>query len=105
MTGLTGNVSLTTLHLSWNPPEMPNGIITNYEIYFKINESTSFHNASLISTSDSPMYTISNLAILIKIDNIIVIAYTKVGPGPSTSFNKTFTTLGEPREFKMIGLI
>uniref|UniRef100_A0A1X7TIC4 Uncharacterized protein n=1 Tax=Amphimedon queenslandica TaxID=400682 RepID=A0A1X7TIC4_AMPQE len=76
----------TKISISWNPPTIPNGIITVYEIRYR--ESTSTGPYTITNTTNT-YYSIVGL-----IPNtsytIGVRAYTSVGPGEWT--NELFTT-------------
>ena len=70
----------TTIRISWNPPTIPNGIITVYEIRYRESTSTGPYN---ITNTTNTYYSIVGL-----IPNtsytIGVRAYTSIGPGEWT---------------------
>uniref|UniRef100_A0A1X7T1J4 Fibronectin type-III domain-containing protein n=1 Tax=Amphimedon queenslandica TaxID=400682 RepID=A0A1X7T1J4_AMPQE len=70
----------TRINIVWNPPSMPNGIITVYEIRYRESTSTGPYN---ITNTTNTLYTIVGL-----IPNtsyiIRVRAYTSIGPGEWT---------------------
>uniref|UniRef100_A0A1X7T125 Fibronectin type-III domain-containing protein n=1 Tax=Amphimedon queenslandica TaxID=400682 RepID=A0A1X7T125_AMPQE len=80
------NAALTEISISWNPPTIPNGIITVYEIRYR--ESTSTGPYTITNTTNT-YYSIVGL-----IPNtsytIGVRAYTSIGPGEWT--NELFST-------------
>ena len=80
------NATLTEISISWNPPTIPNGIITVYEIRYRESTSTSPYN---ITNTTNTYYSIAGL-----IPNtsytIGVRAYTSIGPGEYT--NESFST-------------
>ena len=66
--------------LVWNPPNMPNGVITHYTIYVGYeNRSVNVFNVNRTSTA----YNISNLYPF-QIINVEISASTTVGEGPRT---------------------
>ena len=77
----------TAISISWNPPTVPNGIITVYEIRYT--KSTSTHPYNITNTTNT-QYSIVGL-----IPNtsytIGVRAYTSIGPGEWT--HKEYTTI------------
>uniref|UniRef100_A0A1X7U9A9 Fibronectin type-III domain-containing protein n=1 Tax=Amphimedon queenslandica TaxID=400682 RepID=A0A1X7U9A9_AMPQE len=75
------NASLTEISISWNPPIMPNGIITVYEIRYR--ESTSSGPYTVTNTTNTE-YSIVGLIPNIGY-TIGVRAYTSIGPGEWTS--------------------
>uniref|UniRef100_A0A1X7TUJ2 protein-tyrosine-phosphatase n=1 Tax=Amphimedon queenslandica TaxID=400682 RepID=A0A1X7TUJ2_AMPQE len=82
--------TLTEIIIAWNPPTIPNGIITVYEIRYR--ESTSTGPYSITNTTNT-YYSILGL-----IPNtsytIGVRAYTSIGPGEWT--NREYTTIEIP---------
>lgn len=72
------NVTATTVHLSWSPPEKPNGIIIYYEVMY-VNYTDSFVlNSTATNTYLENLKTFSPY-------NISVKAYTNYGHGNQTS--------------------
>ena len=45
-------VSETTVTLSWMPPDLPNGIITNYRVQYRRNDSSSSYIQLVTSATD-----------------------------------------------------
>uniref|UniRef100_A0A1X7TC16 Uncharacterized protein n=1 Tax=Amphimedon queenslandica TaxID=400682 RepID=A0A1X7TC16_AMPQE len=80
----------TRITISWNPPTIPNGIITVYEIRYR--ESTSTGPYTITNTTNT-QYSIAGL-----IPNtsytIGVRAYTSIGPGEWT--DREYTTIEIP---------
>ena len=74
------NATLSEISISWNPPTIPNGIITVYEIRYRESTSTGPYN---ITNTTNTYYSIAGL-----IPNtsytIGVRAYTSIGPGEWT---------------------
>ena len=77
----------TYISISWNPPTIPNGIITVYEIRYRESTSTGPYN---ITNTTNTQYSIVGL-----IPNtsytIGVRAYTSIGPGEWT--DREYTTI------------
>ena len=84
----------TAISISWNPPPIPNGIITVYEIRYRESTSTGPYN---ITNTTNTQYSIVGL-----IPNtsyaIGVRAYTSIGPGEWT--DKEYTTVQICKELK-----
>uniref|UniRef100_A0A1X7T5L3 Uncharacterized protein n=1 Tax=Amphimedon queenslandica TaxID=400682 RepID=A0A1X7T5L3_AMPQE len=78
------------INIAWNPPTIPNGIITVYEIRYRESTSTGPYN---ITNTTNTYYVIVEL-----IPNtsytIGVRAYTSIGPGEWT--NREYTTIEIP---------
>ena len=70
-------VSLTSIVISWSPPDAPNGIITMYELTYKLNESSPI-TANFTDHLNFTLDTEANT----RITEIMVRAYTVIGPGP-----------------------
>ena len=77
------SIANTTVSLSWMPPEMRNGIITQYQLlYWRSNSSSDF--TSLNITNDTLTYAVTGLTN----DTEYVFrvrAFTVVGHGPSSN--------------------
>uniref|UniRef100_A0A1X7SR38 Fibronectin type-III domain-containing protein n=1 Tax=Amphimedon queenslandica TaxID=400682 RepID=A0A1X7SR38_AMPQE len=73
--------ALTEISISWNPPTIPNGIITVYEIRYRESTSTGPYN---ITNTTNTYYSIVGL-IPNAIYTIGVRAYTSIGPGEWTA--------------------
>ena len=86
---IQANGRLTKISISWNPPTIPNGIITVYEIRYKESTSTGPYN---ITNTTNTQYSIVGL-----IPNtsytIGVRAYTSIGPGEWTDREYTTTQI------------
>ena len=92
---LTINVTLTSVNLFWSPPEQHNGILTHYEVTYKLNGSNEVINVS--SESLSTTFTIQSLTPETGVVNVLVSAYTSAGQGPPV-MGPNVTTLTRPRE-------
>ena len=98
VTGLTGYAKFYTIELSWSPPQMPNGVLTSYDIMYTVNGSSIFPSDSGMATSDTPSHIIANLEPQTTITNITITAHTQIGPGPSAQFSNVLSILTEPCE-------
>ena len=77
------NITDTTASLSWMPPEMPNGIITQYQVQYSKSDSSSDFNSSNNSNTNLT-YTVTEL--LSNTEYVFrVRAFTIVGHGPSSN--------------------
>ena len=73
------NVTDTTMSLSWMPSEMPNGIITHYQVQYRRSDNRSSF-ASLNITNVDQIYTVTGLDS--NTEYVFVIrAFTVVGHG------------------------
>ena len=68
------SATLTEIGITWNPPKMPNGIITVYEIRY--GESNAYNVTNTTNTQYSIVGLIPNTSYTIGVR-----AYTSVGPG------------------------
>ena len=79
------NVTDTTMSLSWTPPQMPNGIITHYQVQYRRSDSSSGSTFTSLSTTNAILtYTVTELTS----DTEYVFrvrAFTVVGHGPSSN--------------------
>ena len=89
------NVTLTSVNLFWSPPEQHNGILTHYEVTYRLNDSnevTTVRNEGLNTT-----FTIQSLTPKTEVVDISVSAYTSAGQGPPV-MGPNVVTLTRPRE-------
>ena len=96
VSNLMGTPTLTTVILTWNPPQQRNGIITNYTVTYRVNGS-----APVTRNTDNPdtTFTITSLFPQTRIFNISVRASTSAGPGPEMTLEDV-VTLTQPREYQ-----
>ena len=89
----------TAINISWDPPTIPNGIITVYEIRYRESTSTGPYN---ITNTTNTQYSIVGL-----IPNtsytIGVRAYTSIGPGEWT--DREYTTAQIRKELNVTFII
>ena len=78
---MLGEVTDTTVTLSWMPPDPPNGMITQYQVQYRITGAGSFGNNQM--TTDLT-YTVTGLMTGTQYD-LRVRAFTVVGRGPSSN--------------------
>ena len=90
------NVTLTSVNLFWSPPEQHNGILTHYEVTYRLNGSNEVINVS--SESLSTTFTIQPLTPETGVVDISVSAYTSAGQGLPV-MGPNVVTLTRPREF------
>ena len=76
---LTLDVTDTTVTLSWMPPDMPNGIITQYQIQYRRTSSGSSFGNNQVTTDLTDIVTgvMTGTAY-----DFIIRAFTVVGRGP-----------------------
>ena len=97
MTFLVAEAKFTSVVLSWNPPQEPNGAIIAYEVSYRsdnpdnITRNTTSVNTTIFTTP--PLLPKANISFSVR-------AYTHVGPGPSTmqSYNMVIPPEPVPRE-------
>ena len=93
-----GTPTLTTVALTWSPPQQPNGIIiTQYTVTYSINGSAPVTRDT--DDSDTTTFTISLLFPQTTIFNISVRASTSAGPGLERTL-EDLVTLTRPREYQ-----
>ena len=93
VSNLMAKSNLTSLVLSWSPPEEANGVIIAYEVTYRVNNS---NLTSVNTTSISTTLTIQ-LTPNTNISDISVRAYTSVGPGNATVYQDNIFIPQEPR--------
>ena len=97
-----GPVSITSfpsffkIHITWNPPDIPNGIIIAYEVsYWAIDSS---QPVTTLNTTDLATSFTTQSGLEVGTEFIFTVrAYTQVGPGNSTSV--VVSTLTAPCKF------
>ena len=72
---------LTSIVITWRPPQDPNGVIIAYEVTYRVNDS----NPTTINTTDISTTRILELALNTRVSGISVRAYTSIGPGNVTT--------------------
>ena len=91
----------TRISIIWNPPTIPNGIITVYEIRYRESTSTGPYN---ITNTTNTKY--SNVSIVGLIPNtsytIGVRAYTSIGPGEWTDREYTTALIRKELKYSLI---
>ena len=95
------NVTLTSVNLFWSSPEQHNGILTRYEVTYKLNGSNEVITSN--SESLSTTFTIQSLTPNTGVVDISVSAYTSAGQGPSV-MGPNVVTLTRPRELIILFL-
>ena len=83
---MLGEVTDTTVTLSWMPPDPPNGIITQYQVQYRRTGGGSFGNNQM--TTDLT-YTVTRLITDTQYD-FRVRAFTVVGRGPPSNVVTAF---------------
>ena len=93
MSNLRSKLKFTSIEITWDPPQIPNGIVLRYEVTYTINNSapvtndTSDTNAAFIISALNPDTRVS----------ISVSAYTSVGQGEIAHLTDLMT-LSKPCE-------
>ena len=91
-------IGSTAIMLTWSPPAMPNGIITNYNVSYVPGQSLSTAdystdgNVSVAIGNNDTTYDVSNLRIATDY-YVAIAAHTMVGIGPYSSDNCTVQTM------------
>ena len=94
MSNLTGTPKFTSIVLTWSPPQEPNGVIISYEVNYTVNGN----NTVRVSTSGlSITFIIPSLTPQIKVPDITVTAFTRIGRGEPANLpdQTTFEAPGE----------
>ncbi len=93
MLNLAISTMLTSIVLTWDPPDEPNGILIRYEITYRIGDG----NIQTFNTGLNTAFQISPLETGTRVSDVSVSAYTSVGRG--MPFNlPDLRTLTELRE-------
>ena len=88
-------IDSTTIMITWSPPVMPNGIITNYNVSYVPGQSLSTADYSTdgnVIGSNDTTYNLSSLRVATNY-SITIAAHTIVGIGPYSSDNCTVQTM------------
>ncbi len=93
MLNLANSTKLTSIVLTWDPPDEPNGILIRYEVTYRISDG----NIQTLNTGLNTGSIISPLATGTRVSDVSVSAYTSVGRGVLSNF-PDLRTLSEPRE-------
>ena len=90
------HTTLTTVVLTWNPPQQSNGIFRPYAVTYRVNGS-----GPVTGSTDDPdtTFIISSLFSQTTISDISVRASTSAGPGPEVTLEDV-VTLTRPREYQ-----
>ena len=88
VSGLTARPELTSVVLTWNVPQEPNGIIIAYEVTYSIDGGAII---VVNSTNGASTLTIPSLPPNTNISSISVSAYTSIGQGESVSHDDVVT--------------
>ena len=93
MSNLAGIPKLTSIVLTWNSPQEPNGVIISYEVTYTVNGN----NTVRVNTSDlSTTFTIPSLTPQARVSGITITAYTRIGLGePANLSDQTSLELRE----------
>ena len=94
VSNLTGTPTLTTVVLTWSPPQQLNGIILNYTVTYRVNGST-----PVTRNTDTTTFTIPSLFPQTTISDISVRASTGAGPGLEMTLEDV-VTLTQPSEYQ-----
>ena len=95
---LMGTPTLSTVILTWSPPQQRNGIIAHYTVTYRVNRHAPVTRD--INNPDTTTFTISSLFPQTTISDISVRASTSAGgPGPERTLEDV-VTLTRPREYQ-----
>ena len=98
MSDLTALPKFTSIDLTWSAPQEPNGVITSYEVTYRVTGN----NLVTTNTTDlSTTFSISSLTPQTTVSDISVSAYTSIGRGEAATIADQ-TTLGEPCELLLL---
>ena len=88
------NVTDTTMSLSWTLPQMPNGIITHYQVQYRRSDSSSSSSSTFTSLSTTSVILTYTVTELISDTEYVfrVRAFTVVGHGPSSNEVTRYTS-------------
>ena len=92
-----GTPTLTTVVLTWSPPQQRNGIIAQYTVTFRVNGSAPVTRD--INDPGATTFTITSLFPQTVISDITVRASTGAGLGTEITLEDV-VTLNRPREYQ-----
>lgn len=81
------DINDTTVTLSWMPPDLPNGIITQYQVQFRQNDSSNFTSVDTFNPYVTLNGLTSNTQYIFQ-----VTAFTAAGRGPSSNTASALTS-------------
>ena len=94
MSDLTGQPKFTSIVLTWSAPQEPNGLVTGYEVTYRVSVS----DVILVTANTTNLrFTIPSLTPGTNVTEISVSAYTSVGRGDPGVISHLVTTY-VPRE-------
>ena len=92
--GVSANVSLTNINIYWTPPLRPNGVIIVYEVSYGPTDSSDPETRLNTTDLESSFTTQSDLEEGTEFI-FSVRAYTRVGPGNTTSITVSTLSSGQ----------
>ena len=101
MSNLTVGPKFTTVQISWGAPQMPNGVITQYEVTYSVNggglmtDTTDLATTFIIIPSLNPGTVVSDIS---------VTAFTSPGRGDESTA-PDFTTPEKPELRKCLNIL
>ena len=96
VSNLMARARLTSIVITWSPPQEPNGVIVTYEVTYTVNSS----NPTAMNITD--ISTVLTLGLNTRVSDISVRAYTSIGPGNARIHSGVSTSqLPSPREFEV----
>ncbi len=93
MLNLAYSIRFTSIVLTWDPPDVQNGVITRYEVSYRIGGG----NLQTVDAGLNTIFTISPLETGTRVSDVSVSAYTNVGRGMLSNLTD-LRTLSAPRE-------
>ena len=96
VSNLEGIPTLTTVVLTWSPPQQRDRIISSYTVTYRVNGSDPVTKNT--DDPDTTTFTIPSLFPQTTISNISVTASNDGGPGPEITLEDV-VTLTRPREY------
>ena len=96
---LMAESTLTSVLLTWSPPQELNGVIIAYEVTYRISSSC---DLLVVNTTDVATSLTINLDVSAEISNVSVRAYTSVGPGKSSYLSVPTTESKIERELCLL---
>ena len=82
VTNLATEIKFTSVQLNWSPPQIPNGVIIQYEVTYRLSGSDL---ARANSTDVSTTFTIPSLTPGTQVSEISVVAFTSGGRGVAST--------------------
>lgn len=94
VSNLTSRPRLTSIVLTWNELQVPNGVAIRYEVIYRVSDDIP---VTANTTASSTTFTIPSLTPHTRVSDISVSVYTGMGQQGAVTVLQDVTTLARPR--------